>query len=354
MEEPVVALPGEPEDVRPLEEELSLLRKEQGEPAQVDLLVVRFDLGEVGVGAQIEGQVGGQRPSQIGPRFDHGLPPWLAAAAGPFDLAGFAPLQAQQRVGGKIEGPAGLDPVEGGIGQLRWLGVAARPAGRYLGPDLPFARPGQPAVHAQPHHDPPTSGLEAQGGKRDAYLGRPAAFRPDGGAVPVPVPAPVPLARVHVIGDRGVAPGGRRRGVEPECVPIVVEAVHDDAHRVVAAVAVAIQGADPHLLGIVVEQDRTQVEVAAVVADPDLRALPGSCAPGRLVHDHRKRGDGLPGGLVGTAVEGDGAGQPRDRLGGPRRGRHHPPRQGQASEPGEVSEQPSHGQVPEAQGPGGR
>ena len=39
-----------------LEEELALLRKEQTEPRQVDLLLVGFDLREVGV----DGQVGGE------------------------------------------------------------------------------------------------------------------------------------------------------------------------------------------------------------------------------------------------------------------------------------------------------
>ena len=44
---------------RPFEEELALLRKQQAEPRQVHLLLVHFDLREVGVHRDVRGQVRG-------------------------------------------------------------------------------------------------------------------------------------------------------------------------------------------------------------------------------------------------------------------------------------------------------
>ena len=60
-------LPPAPELEQPgaLEEELPLFREEEVEPGEVDLDVVRLDLGEVGVPGQIERQVGGQPVFQV-------------------------------------------------------------------------------------------------------------------------------------------------------------------------------------------------------------------------------------------------------------------------------------------------
>ena len=52
----------EAEDVGPFQEELPLLGIEQAEAGQVELLLVGFDLGEIGV----DGQVGGDVRSQAG------------------------------------------------------------------------------------------------------------------------------------------------------------------------------------------------------------------------------------------------------------------------------------------------
>ena len=52
-------------ELRVLEEERTLLGEEQREARQVDLLLVGFDLGEVGVDRQIERQVGAHAPLDV-------------------------------------------------------------------------------------------------------------------------------------------------------------------------------------------------------------------------------------------------------------------------------------------------
>ena len=49
--------PSEIEDAAPLQEKLSLFRKEEAESSQVNLLLVNLDLREVGVVGKISGQI---------------------------------------------------------------------------------------------------------------------------------------------------------------------------------------------------------------------------------------------------------------------------------------------------------
>ena len=53
---PALGVGTELEDARVLEEEVALLRKEQAEPRQVDLLLVGLDLREVGVDGEVPRQ----------------------------------------------------------------------------------------------------------------------------------------------------------------------------------------------------------------------------------------------------------------------------------------------------------
>src|SRR6185295_5706550 len=68
-----LALDAHREEARVLEEERALLREEQREAVEVHLLFVRFDLREVRVDREVEGQARGRAPLEVAARAGVGL-----------------------------------------------------------------------------------------------------------------------------------------------------------------------------------------------------------------------------------------------------------------------------------------
>jgi hypothetical protein len=66
-------------------------REEEREPIEIHLLIVRFDLGEVGVRREIEREVSGERISHVESRFSGGR----VLVAKPKRRAGRGTLQAR-------------------------------------------------------------------------------------------------------------------------------------------------------------------------------------------------------------------------------------------------------------------
>jgi hypothetical protein len=73
VEEPLASAGGEVEDAAAFLEEAPPLGKEERKAVEVDLLVIRFDLGEVGIDREVEGEVSGKRVAHVDAELAGGL-----------------------------------------------------------------------------------------------------------------------------------------------------------------------------------------------------------------------------------------------------------------------------------------
>ena len=261
-----------------LQEEGALLREEQVESGEVDLLVVHLHLGEVGVVGQIEVQAGGDADLGVQAevvlllrfRLDRVVPtPGAEGEGDEFQVARRGQLQA-------VEFPGGGEAVEVvDAGHRRPVVLFA------LAPDvaLEVDPPGLRAVAV------------AQRPQRDRELGGPAVVADRGsdgpGSVPVQVePAPGAGARPHLrppaasasaapgVADLAVVLEARRGGAEDEPVLQVVVGVEDDLEGVRVAeprVPAGVGGDDA--VGVAVVEGGADVERVVVEEDADLGAL---------------------------------------------------------------------------------
>ena len=251
------------EDAAAFQEELALLREEQTEAGQVDLLLVHLDLREIGVDGEIGGQVLCHAVLDVEP-----------------DVA--VTVVEYLRVGGEV-GPARADQirfdleravarrhVDAGHGGGRRDAEQARAGGiRHRGQIDRLVLVVNPPPELQ------TPDLRAAGPiperfERNLHLGRPAALEPAGAHVPDRIPVAVGVA---FVGDLKVEDAADRVDLEGEPVAAVVEGVEGDAERLVVdeleRVALHLVG-DPLRFGRRVPQAGRDVDVLRVKEDPRL------------------------------------------------------------------------------------
>ena len=285
---PALARPANAKVPEALEEEVALLREEQVEPRQVDLLLVNFDLREVGVDREIGGDV-------------------LRDAV--FDVAANA-------AGGVVIDGRRHRAIGRHTGQRKWLELEVRiaPDGTCSPSSVPaddiLSRPRNvvraprhlrqvrplvlPAHHPPQVHAPHLIGarLVAQRLERDGDLDRPAAIEIAGADVPHRVPVGVGRA---FVGHLAVGHAADRVGVEDVAVALVVERVEHHAERVVlpqlVGVAAHFIGDAPLRMRLPVA--RRNVDVVVVEEDPRLGLLGGGLEFVRLLlHEVGNRGRG--------------------------------------------------------------
>ncbi len=109
MEEAGAAGAHEVEDAAPLLEEAPALGEEEGEPIERDLLTVGFDLGEVGVGGEVQREIPRQRVARIDTHIPRGLT--LPREAGT-RLPHVMTRRAAEHVGGQVQRRAAPHPTQ--------------------------------------------------------------------------------------------------------------------------------------------------------------------------------------------------------------------------------------------------
>ena len=227
-----------------LEEELPLFRKEEVEPGEVDLDVVRLDLGEVGVPGEIERQVGGQPVLQVqtGLRlaFEVGLAGELLAAEGGEGLH----LEA-------VPAADVLQPGERRV--LGGLGDSPHEILPDVGPEDRLVLPPDGALEGD-SHDRFLHVGEADGGERDRHFEHPALGVHGGLGGEDPVPVPVGAVEAFVR-EEGVVLGAERANLEDVAVPAVEVGVEGDDHPVVLAdPAAAVEDGAEDAVGLRIEE----------------------------------------------------------------------------------------------------
>ncbi len=291
-----------------LQEEGPLFREEERKPGEVDLLVVRLDLGEVGVRGHVHGEIRRHTPFHIQSDVEPLGRPRLVADGE------VVPRGVAEREGGDLDVPPSgkLQPADL-AGQRDPVDVVA-PGDRreerlfVLAADVPHHVEPPGAVGAR---------LVAERPQRDGELGLPAPLGSLGADGPVAVPVRVEagdaaplrsaLARARVVaagdalpGDLAVVLDPLRIRPEQESVLVVVEGVKDHLDRIrLVQVPVAPALGDKHRLRIAVERDDADVEGRVREQQPDLGPLRRRGAVVRLLLGEagkRKSGDPL---LVG-------------------------------------------------------
>ncbi len=233
------ALPLDPlaefENSRSFEEEIPLFGKEEAEPGKVDLLLVGFHLGEVGLVGQVQSQGGGETVLDVQPRVQVVLggvagadvPPRGAQQVGDQNQGRAAPKLAQSLQGGEARGPVASPETEG----LGWRGDEDL---------LVFAADGAADVDAP---NPLFRVRVAQLVERDGHFGAPAQAVDGGAALPDPVPGQV--AGSALVGEQQVLARSQGIDAEEKSAAAVVEGIEDYLDVVVLLKV----GVAPHVVG---------------------------------------------------------------------------------------------------------
>jgi hypothetical protein len=193
------AAAAEIEDAAAFKEEVALLRKEQVEARQVELLLIDLDLREVGVVGEVGHQVGGDAVLHVAA----GLEVEIVRERRRAQPVGGG---AAEGVGLDLEGAAGRRSVDaGGAAVERGAIEAHRPAHRRR--ECREVGPFVLAADRAPYLEAPGLVLaagEAQRLERNDHLHRPAAREAAGAHVPHRVPVGVGLSFVddRVVGER--------------------------------------------------------------------------------------------------------------------------------------------------------
>ena len=340
------------EDLLALQEERPQLRVEEREAlVDLDLRLVRLDLREVGVERHVQRQIGGHAVLDAQAHLAQRASVPEAAGAG-VERAG---LQARER-GQELEvaaprqtGQAFEDP------HLRQL---SRDVGRDGRPDQRLGLLADVAADLEAPAVHPDRGSRriAQALERDGHLRRPpvldeapacfeqrvpgeiaadaesggegpAARAPAAPACSAPPASSATAARSAARPpDAAAAPRRRRAGVHDGVVLhavsvhgeqvgalLIAERVEQHRHAVVGPPLVALRPGRPDDAGVGVVRVEGDVEVVAVVGEPDLRRLRGRGALHRTgLHEPGDRRDGRPDRIVETPVD-------ARRPGGPHR-----------------------------------
>ena len=327
---------------RVLQEEVPLLGVEEWEAGQVDLFVVHFRLGEVGVDGHV--QVEARRDSVLE----------IETRVGLEGAAGRAPFQHAAAAAGRERS----DPQVQSSVQASHPVQAAGQADARDSVGLRHRRPeGLLVLAPDVAHDveAPALGVgvgKAKGDQGNGDLGHPAVGADPSRHVPHSVPVPVDVGRGHsdaralaFVEDLLVQLRAQRVGREHVRRARVLEGVQHDLDVVFLQDALRVP---PHLGGGEgvagpVVGGHAQVEGLGVVEDPHLGALArGRSLVGLLLHERRRQPGGAPCGLVQHAVQarrlgggrrvhlvqapvrlGAGGGRPRKESGGQRHGDRH-------------------------------
>ena len=280
------------EQLRVLEKERPLLGEEQREAGQVDLLLVGFDLGEVGVDRGIERQVGPHPPLRVEPD-----------AAGAIDAA-----RAERSVVVDRTGHVRNEPEIPPRRQVEAVQLAARRdavervAARHRREEDLLVL----AADVTHHVDAPGAvrpRVVPQRPERDRELGFPAPLGRARAHDPVGVPVDVEPSDLPALGsaDARDEPSSRvlalahdlaveldPEGVRPEDegVLAIVERVEKDLDRVgIREAGIAAALADDDVGGRRVVADDRNIEIAAIDQEPDFSAFGGRLALLRLLLD---------------------------------------------------------------------
>ena len=330
------ALPFDPftelENPCPFEEEVPFLGEEQAEAGEVDLLLVRLHLGEVGLPGQVEGQRGGKSVLEV-----------EAGVEGVFtgQVRGEIPPRAAQQVGDDRHRRPAAKPAQA-LEHRQARGAVAAPEAVGLGrrheEDLLV-----PAAYGAADVDAPDRLVAvgvAQLVEGNGDLGAPAEAVDAGAAAPDAVPGLV--AGAALVGEQLVLARPEGIGAEVEAPAAVVVGVEDDLDVVVLLEV----GVPPHLVGheaagFAVEAAKGEVQVVVVEEDPDLGPLRGRGSFDRLALKEAVHDRGLaPDRIVEAAVDARGlgrAGSLDDRgFPGPGRGGEQREKEGACENGGQV------------------
>ena len=279
---------GKVEDTRALQEERALLRKQHGEPRQVDLARIDFRLTEIGV----EGCGQLQAGRDVVEHVEAGLSAGIVVALGAQpssrdkrpDVQADALRQARQ-VGDLAR-----------LGQLIELRAEAC-AGPSILLQLAVDIPGD--VEA-PHH---AVGREAQGLERNRELRGPSLVC----ALRAHVPDGVPVGIQLTTGDQAVHQRAGWIGREVEGAPLIAKRVEQNLDAIVGGQAgIARHLRADHPLRLRVVRDYADVEVITVVEERDVGAFRGRPALlGLALRQRTNRRGGTPDRLVQHAVDRD-------------------------------------------------
>ena len=252
--------PPEVEDALALEEELALLREEQAEPRQVDLLLVDLHLREVGVVGEVRRQVLGQAVLHV----DAAVSVAVVRDRGRDGPVG---VERADRVGLDLERAAvrrHLQAHQGAGDRQAELSRSGRDRHRRQ-VRLLEVRPDVPAQLDAPYLV--RSGPETERLERNLHFDGPAAVEAARAHVPDGIPVGI---RVAFVGDLLILEAPDGVDPEGEAVAAVVEGVEDDDVAVVVddpeRVALHLVGdplrfgdrlvdAGPHVDRLVVEED---------------------------------------------------------------------------------------------------
>ncbi len=305
VEEPRAAARHEVEQAAALLEEAAVFGEEQGKAIEGDLLSVGLDLGEVGVGRQVQRESARERIADV----EADLARRVVERGGTGET-GHRTVRARQDVRRHVERRPAPHAVQRDVPRERRL--AERERGIDRRERDPLAQTRHEPRHGQAH-DGAAAGIGAKADRRerDAHLGEPAVGRHLRPRRPEAVP--VLVERRAVVGHELVEAHAGRRRAEPLGVAVVVEGVDVDRERVVAVPAVAVQRIDADAGGVGVVEPAGRVEILVVVGDADLGALCRRAAEDRRVHREGQRRYLLPCGLVRHAVECDGPGEASQR-----------------------------------------
>ena len=296
-------LAAEGEHTLVLQEEFPLLGEEEREPRQVDLLLIRLHLGEVGVHGEVGDEVVRDGVLHVEPDIAgrHVRQP-LGRRADPVQLGDGVRLQLQV--------DAGVRHFEadqrGGLRNLHDGAEVERSRQRHERRVLVV--PDDAALDVEAPHLLPARTV-AQRPEGDDRLERPAAVEASHLHAPDGVPVLVPAA---LVADLAVHPPADGIDDELHRVAAVVERVEHDADVLPQSHAIPahVVGDPFRLRRRAVAADR-DVQVVVVEQHPDFRLLRGDFAFVRKDLDEARRGRHVPVHLlVEIAVDVEGRGQP--------------------------------------------
>ena len=291
------------EDPCVLQEELPLLGEEEGEAGEVDALLVRLHLREVGVDGGIQHHSGVDLPLDVAA---HVSPPlgfrFGRVLVGPGEAEGLD-LQVEAgagQVGQALDPTRAAHPVEAPVG--------ARPAG----PERLLVLAALHPIDVEAPRAPVPR--VAQGTERDGKLRRPAPLDPLGRHLPDR--PPVGVEGLALVGDERVVLRPVRVGPEHEGVAAVEEGVEQQEDDVVARrasvpppgldEAVALQDPADHPVRLGIPGEDADVEVLAVEEQAYFRVVGGGGAFLRLaLLEAGGRGGLGPGRFVEAAIQDD-------------------------------------------------
>ncbi len=227
VEEPAVAVEFEIEIAGPFQEKQPLFREKEGEPCEIHLLVVRLNLGKVGVHREVKGQIAGQAVFHI----ESGVTGCdiIVTIRGFGAVQNRGPSKAAKGVWRDIHGIPAVNAGQHDVMRAGGFHVTPRPPVlRNRGKNYALVLSGDPAIDRASHNHFTFPLLESEAGKGNAHLDKPALVVNHGFHIPESVPACRRAAGLdHVAIDGFIDTGAGRGGNEGNGVLVIVERVQN-------------------------------------------------------------------------------------------------------------------------------